>query len=75
MYPPVILPPVIDDIPSPGVAIAVELDKLLLVQLRDGRKIMGILRSFDQFSNLMLECAWGIWGGKPCAALVKRVQI
>lgn len=29
----------------------------LLVQLRDGRKIVGILRSFDQFANLVLENA------------------
>lgn len=29
----------------------------LLVQLRDGRKIVGILRSFDQFANLVLEGA------------------
>ena len=34
-----------------------ELDRKLLVQLRDGRKIIGILRSFDQFANLVLEGA------------------
>ena len=34
-----------------------ELDKKLLVQLRDGRKIIGFLRSFDQFANLVLESA------------------
>ena len=28
-----------------------------MVQLRDGRKIVGILRSFDQFANLVLEDA------------------
>lgn len=27
------------------------------MQLRDGRKIIGILRSFDQFANLVLEAA------------------
>jgi small nuclear ribonucleoprotein (snRNP)-like protein len=27
----------------------------MLVQLRDGRKIIGILRSFDQFANVVLE--------------------
>jgi U6 snRNA-associated Sm-like protein LSm1 len=27
------------------------------VQLRDGRKIIGVLRSFDQFANLVLENA------------------
>ena len=48
--------------PPPGLAIVEELDKTLLVQLRDGRKIIGILRSFDQFANLVLE-------GKPCLGL------
>lgn len=32
-----------------------ELDRRLLVQLRDGRKLLGTLRSFDQFANLVLE--------------------
>ncbi|CAI5481281.1 unnamed protein product [Closterium sp. Yama58-4] len=40
----------------PGTSSLVEeLDKKLLVVLRDGRKIIGILRSFDQFANLVLE--------------------
>ncbi|KAF9426409.1 SM-like, degradation of cytoplasmic mRNAs and positively regulates transcription initiation [Podila epigama] len=30
-------------------------DKKLLVVLRDGRKLIGILRSFDQFANLVLQ--------------------
>jgi U6 snRNA-associated Sm-like protein LSm1 len=51
----ILLPPRIDDVPPPGVAIVEELDKKLLVQLRDGRKIIGTLRSFDQFANLVLE--------------------
>jgi U6 snRNA-associated Sm-like protein LSm1 len=41
--------------PVPGAALAEELDKKLLVQLRDGRKLLGFLRSFDQFANLVLE--------------------
>ena len=53
--PPVILPPSIDEVPPPGLALVEELDKLLMVQMRDGRKIIGILRSFDQFANLVLE--------------------
>ena len=28
-----------------------ELDKLTLVQLRDGRRIIGVLRAFDQFAQ------------------------
>jgi len=32
-----------------------EVDKKLLVILRDGRKLLGILRSFDQFANIVLE--------------------
>ena len=51
----VLLPPTIDEVPLPGVAIVEELDKLLMVQLRDGRKVIGVLRSFDQFANLVLE--------------------
>eukprot|EP00887_Chlorella_sp_A99_P001008 scaffold5.g1008.t1 len=57
MDPPVVLPPTIDEIPPPGMALVEELDKLLMVQLRDGRKILGTLRSFDQFANLVLEAA------------------
>jgi len=34
-----------------------ELDKKLLVVLRDGSKILGTLRSFDQFANIVLESA------------------
>ena len=55
MDPPLILPPNIDDVPPPGLALVLELDKPLLVQLRDGRKVVGTLRSFDQFANLVLE--------------------
>ena len=29
----------------------------MLVQLRDGRKIIGLMRSFDQFANIVLENA------------------
>ncbi|KAK9828780.1 hypothetical protein WJX72_002042 [[Myrmecia] bisecta] len=46
-----------EDVPPPGIALVEELDKLLLVQLRDGRKIVGILRSFDQFANLVMEAS------------------
>ncbi|XP_050219795.1 sm-like protein LSM1B [Mercurialis annua] len=38
-------------------SLATYLDKKLLVLLRDGRKLMGILRSFDQFANVVLESA------------------
>jgi len=31
------------------------LDKKMLVVLRDGRRLQGILRSYDQFANLVLE--------------------
>lgn len=30
-------------------------DKKLMVSLRDGRKLIGILRSWDQFANLVLQ--------------------
>ena len=29
----------------------------MMIELRDGRKIMGMMRSFDQFSNVVLESA------------------
>ena len=51
----IVLPPSIDDVPPPGLALVEELDHTLMVQLRDGRKILGTLRSFDQFANLALE--------------------
>ena len=35
-----------------------ELDKKPLVMLRDGSKILGTLRSFDQFANIVLENAF-----------------
>ncbi|EFJ28168.1 hypothetical protein SELMODRAFT_146440 [Selaginella moellendorffii] len=38
-------------------SLADNLDKKLLVILRDGRKLVGTLRSFDQFANLVLEKA------------------
>lgn len=38
-------------------SLASYLDKKLLVLLRDGRKLIGILRSFDQFANAVLENA------------------
>ena len=40
----------------PGTASLVEhLDRRLLVVLRDGRHLVGILKSFDQFMNLRLD--------------------
>jgi U6 snRNA-associated Sm-like protein LSm1 len=38
-------------------SLASYLDRKLLVLLRDGRKLMGLLRSFDQFANAVLEGA------------------
>ncbi|KAI8614220.1 U6 snRNA-associated Sm-like protein LSm1 [Chytriomyces sp. MP71] len=40
----------------PGAASLVDcVDKKLLVNLRDGRKLIGWLRSYDQFANLVLQ--------------------
>uniref|UniRef100_A0A0D6RB41 U6 snRNA-associated Sm-like protein LSm1 n=1 Tax=Araucaria cunninghamii TaxID=56994 RepID=A0A0D6RB41_ARACU len=36
-------------------SLATYLDKKLLVLLRDGKKLVGVLRSFDQFANVVLE--------------------
>nr|AFK42388.1 unknown [Medicago truncatula] len=38
-------------------SLATYLDKKLLVLLRDGRKLLGLLRSFDQFANVVLKGA------------------
>ncbi|XVE70729.1 hypothetical protein DITRI_Ditri10aG0094200 [Diplodiscus trichospermus] len=38
-------------------SLATYLDKKLLVLLRDGRKLLGLLRSFDQYANVVLEGA------------------
>ena len=32
-----------------------QLDRRILVVLRDGRNLVGVLRSFDQYSNMVLE--------------------
>ncbi|GLC46661.1 hypothetical protein PLESTB_001549400 [Pleodorina starrii] len=47
----------LQEVPLPGTALAEELDKRLLIVLRDGRKLLGVLRSFDQFANLVIEGA------------------
>ena len=40
----------------PGtVSLLEDLDKKLMVLLRDGRVLIGILRSIDQFANLVLH--------------------
>jgi U6 snRNA-associated Sm-like protein LSm1 len=40
----------------PGSASLVEqLDRKVMIVLRDGRHLVGVLRSFDQFSNMVLE--------------------
>ena len=40
----------------PGASSMVEqLDRKLLVILRDGRHLVGILRTFDQFSNMVMQ--------------------
>ncbi|KAJ0030854.1 hypothetical protein Pint_13531 [Pistacia integerrima] len=42
---------------SLSTSLATYLDKKILVLLRDGRKLLGLLRSFDQFANVVLEGA------------------
>ncbi|KAG9411949.1 SM-like, degradation of cytoplasmic mRNAs and positively regulates transcription initiation [Aphanomyces cochlioides] len=53
----------------PGVTSLVEqLDKQMLVVLRDGRHLVGMIRSFDQFSNIVLEetCERHVVGNTYC---------
>lgn len=46
----------VEDEYLPGAASLIEqLDKRILIVLRDGRHLVGKLRSFDQFMNLILE--------------------
>lgn len=40
---------------SAAASLVEDLDKRLLVILRDGRQYIGILRTFDQFSNIVLD--------------------
>ena len=42
---------------TPGAASARACAEKLIVMLRDGRKIIGVMRSFDQFANIVLEHA------------------
>mmetsp|Transcript_11823 Transcript_11823/g.16023 ORF Transcript_11823/g.16023 Transcript_11823/m.16023 type:complete len:123 (+) Transcript_11823:429-797(+) len=62
----------------PGMALVEELDYKQLIMLRDGRKIIGILRSFDQFANLVLEGAFeriivgDVYGDIPLGLYVIR---
>lgn len=37
-----------------------EIDKKLMILLRDGRTLIGYLRSVDQFANLVLHRAIGL---------------
>ena len=53
----------------PGAASLLEqLDKRILIVLRDGRHLVGKLRSFDQYMNLILEdtCERVLLSGKYC---------
>eukprot|EP00611_Tribonema_gayanum_P025135 TRINITY_DN566_c1_g1_i1.p1 TRINITY_DN566_c1_g1~~TRINITY_DN566_c1_g1_i1.p1 ORF type:complete len:257 (-),score=85.13 TRINITY_DN566_c1_g1_i1:12-716(-) len=50
--PPAIAPPSF----FPGAAsLHEQLDKVVMVVLRDGRHLVGLMRSYDQFSNIVLE--------------------
>lgn len=51
-------PPFVAVLPDylPGAAsLHEQLDRRILVVLRDGRNLVGVLRSFDQYSNMVLE--------------------
>ena len=55
-----LLPSSFRELPAylPGTASLIEhLDRQLLVVLRDGRHLVGTLKSFDQFMNLRLDNA------------------
>jgi len=50
-------PPPLVPVPPPGISLAEELDKTLMLQLRDRRILIGTMRSFDQFGNIVVENA------------------
>ncbi|EQC32112.1 hypothetical protein SDRG_10308 [Saprolegnia diclina VS20] len=53
----------------PGVTSMTELlDKQMLVVLRDGRHLVGVFRSFDQYSNIVLQdtCERHVVGNTYC---------
>ena len=53
----------------PGTASLIEeIDKKLLVVLRDGRTLIGWLRSIDQFANLVLHRCVLVVVGCVCIA-------
>ena len=63
----------------PGSASLVEqLDTRVLVVLRDGRNLVGVLRSFDQFSNIVLQdtaerrVVNGMYGDIPLGIYIVR---
>ncbi|XP_030964184.1 sm-like protein LSM1B [Quercus lobata] len=47
----------IEDVYLPP-SLASYLDKKAVLQLRDDRKLIGVLRSFDQFANVVMEGAY-----------------
>ncbi|KAB2579782.1 U6 snRNA-associated Sm-like protein LSm1 [Lasiodiplodia hormozganensis] len=53
------MPPMVPQLPPQMFTTAAQLldltDKKLMVALRDGRKLIGVLRSWDQFANLVLQ--------------------
>ncbi|KAK8217374.1 hypothetical protein M8818_001627 [Zalaria obscura] len=53
------MPPPVPQLPPQMFTTAAQLldltDKKLMVSLRDGRKLIGVLRSWDQFGNLVLQ--------------------
>lgn len=59
----------VDENYLPGAASLIEeIDKRIMIILRDGRHIVGRLRSFDQYMNLIMEetCERVLMPGKFC---------
>ncbi|KAK4984718.1 hypothetical protein LTR66_008400 [Elasticomyces elasticus] len=53
------MPPAVPQLPPQMFTTAASLldltDKKLMVALRDGKKLIGVMRSFDQFGNIVLQ--------------------
>lgn len=48
-----------------------EVDKKLMILLRDGRTLIGYLRSVDQFANLVIHKAIGNFSNIKLLTLIK----
>ena len=62
----------------PSAVLLESVDSTMLLWLRDDRQIIGVLRSFDKFGNLVFEstrerfCADGMYADEPLGVFIVR---